>query len=57
MGNGADGSVLKWEVTRELLPAIEAALWGHELVTAHLTELEPAPVATAEKKRSGSLGQ
>jgi len=51
--NGADGYVLKWDVTRELLPAIEAALWGGKFVTAHLTELKPAPVATsAEKKAS-----
>jgi DNA-binding NarL/FixJ family response regulator len=35
--NGADGYVLKWRVTRELLPAIEAALVGRKFVTAHLT--------------------
>ena len=51
--NGADGYVLKWDVTRELLPAIEAALWGGKFVTSHLTELKPAPVASkAEKQRS-----
>ncbi len=53
LANGADGYVLKWEVARELLPAIEAALWGGKFVTAHLTELKHAPVATsAEKKPS-----
>jgi DNA-binding NarL/FixJ family response regulator len=51
--NGADGYVLKWDVTRELLPAIEAALWGGKFVTSHLTELKPTQLATkAEKKRS-----
>ena len=50
LSNGADGYVLKWEVTRELLPAIEAALWGRKFVTAHLTELKPAPAATKQSR-------
>jgi DNA-binding NarL/FixJ family response regulator len=37
LSNGADGYVLKWEVTRELLPAIEAALGGQKFVTAQVT--------------------
>lgn len=36
LSNGADGYVLKWEVTRDLLPAIQAALWGHKFVTPRL---------------------
>ena len=44
MGNGADGYVLKWEVVRELLPAIEAALWGRKFVTPKLTGQTSAPV-------------
>jgi DNA-binding NarL/FixJ family response regulator len=41
--NGADGYVLKWEVTRELLPAIEAALWGRRFITAQLTRMNSIP--------------
>ena len=41
--NRADGYVLKWEVTKELLPAIEAALWGRKFVTAQFTGLNSVP--------------
>ncbi len=40
LSNGAEGYVLKWEVTRELLPAIEAAVCGRKFVTAALTDPE-----------------
>jgi DNA-binding NarL/FixJ family response regulator len=40
LSNGADGYVLKWKLMRELVPAIEAALWGSKFVTAHLTDLD-----------------
>ncbi|HSZ63030.1 MAG TPA: response regulator transcription factor [Terriglobales bacterium] len=38
LSNGADGYILKWEATRQLLPAIEAALGdaSHSPTTIHL---------------------
>lgn len=33
----ADGYVLKWEITRELLPAVEAVIWGGKFVSPRLT--------------------
>jgi DNA-binding NarL/FixJ family response regulator len=45
LSNGADGYVLKWEVTRELLPAIEAALRGRKFITAQLASVNSAPVS------------
>ena len=41
--NMADGYVLKWEVSRELLPAIEAALWGRKFVTSQFSGLNSVP--------------
>jgi DNA-binding NarL/FixJ family response regulator len=41
--NRADGYVLKWEVMRELLPAIEAALWGRKFVTTQFSSLTSVP--------------
>ena len=35
--NQAEGYVLKWEITHELLPAVEAVLWGGKFVSAQLT--------------------
>lgn len=35
--NRAEGYVLKWEITRELIPAIEAVLSGGTFVSAKLT--------------------
>jgi len=52
LDNGADGYVLKWEVTRELMPAIEAALSGRKFVTKHLSELKTAPVATKPRRNA-----
>ena len=37
--NQADGYVLKWEIARELLPAIEAVVWGGKFVSPRLTEI------------------
>jgi len=39
----AHGYVLKWEVTRELLPAIEAALWGRKFLTTQFSGLNSVP--------------
>jgi DNA-binding NarL/FixJ family response regulator len=39
LSDGAEGYVLKWEIGRELLPAIEAALCGRKFITAQLTDL------------------
>ena len=36
--NEAEGYVLKWEITRELLPAIEAVLHGGRFVSTQLTD-------------------
>ena len=36
--NNADGYILKWEITRELLPAVEAVLWGKTFISAQLTD-------------------
>ncbi len=44
LSNGADGYVLKWEVTRELLPAIEVALGGRKFVTARLRDTDTPPL-------------
>ena len=38
--NLAEGYVLKWEITRELLPAIEAVLWGRKFVSGRLVDLQ-----------------
>jgi len=35
--NQAEGYVLKWEITRDLLPAVEAALCGRTFVSTRLT--------------------
>jgi len=35
--NDADGYVLKWEIFKELLPAIEAVVYGGKFVSARLT--------------------
>ena len=37
--NVAEGYVLKWEITRELVPAVEAVLWGGKFVSQRLTDL------------------
>jgi DNA-binding NarL/FixJ family response regulator len=37
--NVAEGYVLKWEITRELVPAVEAVLWGRKFVSERLTDL------------------
>ena len=37
LSNGAEGYVLKWNITRELLPAVEAVLWGGKFVSAQLS--------------------
>ena len=37
--NKADGYVLKWEITRDLLPAIETVVWGGKFVSPRLTEI------------------
>jgi DNA-binding NarL/FixJ family response regulator len=37
--NQADGYVLKWEIARELLPAIETVVWGGKFVSPRLTEI------------------
>jgi len=52
--NGADGYVLKWDITREPLPAIEAALWEGKFVTSHLTDLKPTQLPQ-KQRRSGAL--
>ena len=36
--NEAEGYVLKWEVTKDLLPAVEAVLWGGKFVSAELAD-------------------
>jgi two-component system nitrate/nitrite response regulator NarL len=36
--NQADGYVLKWEITRQLLPAVEAVLGGGKFVSSQLTD-------------------
>ncbi|HET6179944.1 MAG TPA: response regulator transcription factor [Candidatus Sulfotelmatobacter sp.] len=36
--NQAEGYVLKWEINRELLPALETVLWGGKFVSAQLTD-------------------
>lgn len=36
--NRAEGYVLKWEVMRDLIPAIEAALCGKKFVSTRLTD-------------------
>ncbi len=35
----ADGYVLKWEIARELLPAIETVVWGGKFVSPRLNEI------------------
>ena len=39
--NQADGYVLKWEISRELPPAIEAIVCGRKFVSARLDDLRP----------------
>jgi DNA-binding NarL/FixJ family response regulator len=53
LSNGADGYVLKWKITRDLLPAIEAAMWGQKFVTAQLTGVNSAQ-APVKQKRNGA---
>ncbi|HTT21135.1 MAG TPA: response regulator transcription factor [Candidatus Sulfotelmatobacter sp.] len=36
--NGAEGYVLKWEITRELIRALEVVLWGGKFVSEQLTD-------------------
>ena len=36
--NGAEGYVLKWEITRQLLPAVEVVLGGGTFVSRQLTD-------------------
>ena len=36
--NQAEGYVLKWEIARDLLPAVEAALCGKKFVSTRLTD-------------------
>lgn len=36
--DGAEGYVLKWGIARELIPAIEAVLWGGKFVSTELTD-------------------
>jgi len=37
--NEADGYLLKWEISKELFPALEAVVWGEKFVSPQLTEL------------------
>lgn len=37
--NDADGYVLKWEIARDLLPAMEAVVWGGKFVSPRLNEI------------------
>ena len=34
----AEGYVLKWDIARELLPAVEAVLWGEKFISPKLTD-------------------
>lgn len=43
--DGAEGYVLKWEITRDLIPAVEMVLWGGKFVSAQLTD----PLAAGSK--------
>ena len=52
--NGAEGYVLKWEVARDLLPAIETAMWGRKFVTAQLIGESPCPVQPRIKARDST---
>ena len=38
LGNEAQGYVLKWEITRDLVSAVEAALFGKKFVSTRLTD-------------------
>jgi DNA-binding NarL/FixJ family response regulator len=37
--NVAEGYILKWEITRDLVPAVEAVLCGGKFVSEHITDL------------------
>lgn len=37
--NEADGYVLKWEISRELPPAIQTVVWGGKFVSARLNDV------------------